>query len=459
MWLTVFCLAGTPGNAVAELGEPNYGSEAGALAYDPYEPNGTMSSAYRVISDEDYYGYVDPSGDIDYFYIDIVPALSGKLNIYLGSIPSGRDYDLYLYSSTGTLLASSTNASNADELISRTGTTPGKYYMKVIGKSGSYHSSDSYLFRCKFYPNAGQWYSQIDPSVSTYTWTDTLLDKVFYIGNTDPTTANTPLEWNEFKQGVYVDPNGNPCYTSGMINLWGCTAASWSMVMKNMGTWTPQTHYDVRKGTTGYLNPDPFTVALANTSWAAITYNTTTKRYESTWQHPLGADHSPLYIVDDWVATGFGVTASRHSFSTETEEQKAHFIHDALKTHPQGVLVRLTGHTLVFCQSLLSNSDFSTTLTLANDQASWRRLTPAEQDAIEGESWRRFERQSGGKGVGVQDVIIAATPTKYEQGFIVCDPATLNSANGANVKFSSSYSFIYTGHRLAEAEWVAIIER
>lgn len=461
VWLTAFCTATTAGDALVYLGEPNYGADAGALGYDPYEPNGSMAYAYKVISDEDYYGYIEPVGDVDYFYIEIVPNLSGKLNVYVGSIPSGQDYDLYLYNSSGTLLASSTNTSNADELISRTGTLPGKYYMKVVGKTGCYSSTDSYLFRCHFYPNPGQWYSQIDPSqsVSTYTWADAKLDNVFYINNSDAKTANTPLEWNKYEQGDYVDPNGLPCYTSGMINMWGCTAASWGMVLKNMGRLTPQTHYDVRTNTTGYLKPDPFTVALANTSWAAITYNSTTKRYESTWEHPLGDDHSPLYIVDSWIATGFGVTAARHTFSTETEEQKAHYIHDTLKTHPQGVLVRLNGHTLVFCQSLLTNSDFTTSLTLAEAPSSWRRLTPGEQDALEGEEWRAFERKGGNPDLLDSPVTITATPTKYESGFIVCDPATSNPTYGANVKFSLSYSFLYAGHRLAEAEWVLAIDK
>lgn len=72
----------------------------------------------------------------------------------LGDIPSGCDYDLYLYSATVSPLKSGKNAGTADELFSYDVTAGETYYIKVESYNG-YSSSNAYWMRAKNYPTPG----------------------------------------------------------------------------------------------------------------------------------------------------------------------------------------------------------------------------------------------------------------------------------------------------------------
>ena len=115
------------------------------------EPNNTYGTADLTYDDYDNYGYISTTSDVDWWKIKFNS--SGSANFWLGNIPSGCDYDLRLYSSNGTtLLQSSTNSGNANELITINVSANVYYYIKITSYSGS-SSSSRYLFRSKLYPN------------------------------------------------------------------------------------------------------------------------------------------------------------------------------------------------------------------------------------------------------------------------------------------------------------------
>lgn len=113
------------------------------MAYES-ESNNTMGTADLINSNEDMFGFITLTSDVDWFKFTL--SNKGYINLYLGSIPVGTDYDLYLYNSSGIELWAGINSSNTSELLSNKLLNAGTYYAKVKSYSGS-HSTDSYLLR------------------------------------------------------------------------------------------------------------------------------------------------------------------------------------------------------------------------------------------------------------------------------------------------------------------------
>ena len=115
------------------------------------EPNNIIPNANRVYDGDTTYGKIGISGDIDCFKIRF--SHSGKANFWLGNIPSGKNYDLYLYDSNGYLLDSSTsnNTARAQELIENYPVTANVWYnLEVVGDN-CYDNSTYYQLRAKCY--------------------------------------------------------------------------------------------------------------------------------------------------------------------------------------------------------------------------------------------------------------------------------------------------------------------
>lgn len=114
------------------------------------EYNNTYNYATETYDDYDNYGALNPSGDIDWWKISFSSA--GNANFWLGNIPSGCDYDMQLYNSTGTyILSSSMLGGNNDELITWPIAANTVYYIKIYSYSG--FSPSLYWFRAKNYPS------------------------------------------------------------------------------------------------------------------------------------------------------------------------------------------------------------------------------------------------------------------------------------------------------------------
>ncbi len=129
-----------------------------------------------------------------------------------------------------------------------------------------------------------------------------------------------------------------------------------------------------------------------------------------------------------------------------TDEVQARRIHELLKTHPEGVIVRLPGHSMVFYKSNLTDEDFPVD---ASGFSGLIELSDDQQAAADAEWWNSVLDQDA------TDVVeLAVQPTTaYEMGFIVFDPATANPANGAGVTYDLCYSFL-RGRRLSQVQCV-----
>ena len=122
------------------------GSTPPPSSNDTYEPNDTMATAYAITSGTTYNSYIYTSSDVDYY--KLTTTSSGTIAVTLTNLP--KDYDLYLYNSSGTQLAKSENGSTTSESISYSASAAGTYYIKVIGYNGYYSTSQAYALKATF---------------------------------------------------------------------------------------------------------------------------------------------------------------------------------------------------------------------------------------------------------------------------------------------------------------------
>lgn len=110
------------------------------------ESNNTYTSANSLILGDDTYGKIQAAGDIDFYKIQF--AQSGTAQFWLGSIPAGTDYDLYIYDQNQTQIARSIRGSNYDEMINGLSVTANQpYYVKVYGYNNTYNANQNYNLR------------------------------------------------------------------------------------------------------------------------------------------------------------------------------------------------------------------------------------------------------------------------------------------------------------------------
>jgi Zn-dependent metalloprotease len=119
------------------------GVGGGSSSTDAYEPNNTRSQAYTISKGTTYNAYIGSSTDVDYY--KFTQGTTGYITINLTNLP--YDYDLYLYNSSGTLVARSENANTTSEYIRYNASRTGTYYVKVVGYNGAYSTSTAYSLK------------------------------------------------------------------------------------------------------------------------------------------------------------------------------------------------------------------------------------------------------------------------------------------------------------------------
>jgi bacillolysin len=122
-----------------------YSGSTGGTSMNETEPNNSTSYANVIsTSGTTVTGYISSSSDVDYFKVT-VPGYK-TLTVDL-TVPSTVDYDVKLYNSSGTLLASGTNGTGQPERVTwyNSSSTSRVVYIKVYPYSGSSTTSPYYL--------------------------------------------------------------------------------------------------------------------------------------------------------------------------------------------------------------------------------------------------------------------------------------------------------------------------
>lgn len=121
----------------------NVGIYASSTNKDSYEPNDTRTQAYAITKGTIYNAYIGSTTDVDYF--KFTQSSTGYINVSLTNLP--KDYDLYLYNSSGTLVAKSVNGGTSSEAIKYNAKKTGTYYVKVVGYNGANSTSAAYALK------------------------------------------------------------------------------------------------------------------------------------------------------------------------------------------------------------------------------------------------------------------------------------------------------------------------
>ncbi len=115
---------------------------SGSATYAEAESNGTLATANAVGNAvTKITGFVGTTTDVDYFKVAVNPGATLTVNM----TGPAKDYDLYLYNSAGTQVASSTGASSTESVTyQNSGAAAANFYIKVNGYKRAYSTTAGY---------------------------------------------------------------------------------------------------------------------------------------------------------------------------------------------------------------------------------------------------------------------------------------------------------------------------
>ena len=114
-------------------------------SWNNYEPNESLSAAYAISANTTYSAAIGTSTDKDYYKFTL--SSISNVTVDLTNVPAGKNYDLQLLNSSGTVLGSSTKAAGQNESITVNSLAAGTYYVYVFGNGGSYDVSNCYSLK------------------------------------------------------------------------------------------------------------------------------------------------------------------------------------------------------------------------------------------------------------------------------------------------------------------------
>ncbi|SFS89333.1 thermitase [Marininema halotolerans] len=134
-------------NAAKAVGADTGGPGPDPDPEDSYEPNDTQATAYgNLTSGKVYNSKIFDADDVDWYKIKV--GTFSSISLSLSDLPG--DYDLYLYNSSGSLVARSWKSGTSSESISYRAWSSGTYYIKVVGWDGAHSSTKDYALKATF---------------------------------------------------------------------------------------------------------------------------------------------------------------------------------------------------------------------------------------------------------------------------------------------------------------------
>jgi uncharacterized protein YjbI with pentapeptide repeats len=119
---------------------------------DTYEPNNSFSTAYGPLeNDEEYYSFIWSTTDRDYYWFEIGGL--DRITVKLSNIPSGTDYDLFLYDANQYEVGRS-EGTDDDDKITLSPWMLGKYYVLVRSQNSTYSRAQAYRLKVTYAPPA-----------------------------------------------------------------------------------------------------------------------------------------------------------------------------------------------------------------------------------------------------------------------------------------------------------------
>ncbi|KEO83651.1 lipase/acyltransferase domain-containing protein [Tumebacillus flagellatus] len=159
------------------------------------ESNNTFGTANRVITGDDMFGKIDSSTDVDFYKVQFYNNGIGRF--WLGGIPTGCDYDLYVYDQNFNQIDYSMWGSNYDEVITDLPVTANQwYYVKVVGYNSTYNTSNSYDLQVT---------GSTTPALNSDSYeNNNTFDTAVAVGKSDTIYANLPSAADVDYYRIYV---------------------------------------------------------------------------------------------------------------------------------------------------------------------------------------------------------------------------------------------------------------
>jgi hypothetical protein len=127
--------------------QATYTGGGGGGTMNETESNNTTATANTIpTSGTTVTAKIGTSTDVDYF--KVVKSAAGTMNVYV-VVPSGKDYDVAIYNSAGTKVASGTAGAGVAENVNYSAAA-GTYYIKVYGYNGAYSTTLNYTCKATF---------------------------------------------------------------------------------------------------------------------------------------------------------------------------------------------------------------------------------------------------------------------------------------------------------------------
>jgi len=204
---------------------------------DTYESNNSSSTAKIISVNTDINALISSTTDLDWYRFTTTSP-NTYIQLTLTNLP--YDYDVRLYSSGLSLLATSQNGGTLSETINRNTSVAGTYYVRVYGYNGAYSTSQCYKLRVNTRSSA--W--RLEPPMSNAN-KDKLFSSVIAIPN--PSSSQTIFEFLADIPGTasikIVDVTGRIVHSGNLeveegINSWNMDVSELNngmyMIMMNL---------------------------------------------------------------------------------------------------------------------------------------------------------------------------------------------------------------------------------
>lgn len=108
-----------------------------------FEPNDTNTQAFPINYNQNYSTLISTSSDVDFYKYTASATGINQINM---SVPTGLNYDIYVYDAAMNILAAGVRGTSSVEQVMYSVTNGNQYYIKVVGVTGNFSTSATYSF-------------------------------------------------------------------------------------------------------------------------------------------------------------------------------------------------------------------------------------------------------------------------------------------------------------------------
>ena len=400
----------------------------------PNNTNNSFETAQTIYSDFTVTGMLKSQSESDYYKI-VVP-IDGKVNFWMGNIPTGCDYELEIYDSEQLGYDSSITTNDYEEILGVPANAGDIFYIRIYSFSG-YSTTQSYSLRVRVYLDSYAFFAQTAPSTTTD-----------YVANFDKTYDADYLTATDWQKDSW--------YTN--LANYGCFVCSFAMVLKNLNKTTTRTIPNIMaaNGATipnQYMSAQPYAIMWANTTPYGVAYSLNTIGTTFTYQdnkYITAANASDMCIRDrSAIGLLFDVAIATYNVGSMSTESKKNAIANFLSKNQEGIILVFNNSTYATHAMVITETTYEGTQIDSYESSLESRLPTNSQtaraldnsnikvkEAFDRESIRIHEANAQNRSTSTEafsdgDMFTAYDPGRYN-GTTYCNGVSLNRTYTSN---------------------------